>query len=216
MVATMKVVPQEYIEEFAVSALAEHPDNPNRGDDEAVGELIDANGFYGAIVVQRSSRLIIAGNTRYRAAVAAGAHTMPVLLIDVDDEEAQRIMLGDNAARDKADYDDTVLASLLEQLAASDRGLAGTGYQPEDLSDLLNMLATPSLDELGDRHGEHDPTDLWPVLRFKVSPAVRDRYLELVADVPGGDADQFAWMLERAETSSTSVKRRHAKASTPS
>lgn len=139
----MRIIDQEFVPDHPLADLAEHPDNPNRGDDSFVGQLIDDNGFYGAIIVQRSTHRILAGNTRYRAARDAGATSMPVMLLDVDDDEAMRIMLGDNRGRDAASTDTSVLASLLETLAASEAGLTGTGYGADELSDLLIRLNTP-------------------------------------------------------------------------
>jgi ParB-like chromosome segregation protein Spo0J len=181
-----------------IDDLLDHPDNPRLGDADTVRESIRTHGFYGAVVVQESSRRIIAGHNRRRQARAVGEETVPVLWLDVDDDTARRIMLVDNRSNDKADYDDRQLADLLTELAGLDGGLIGTGFTDEDMADLLAMVETPTLDELGDRHGEHDPADLWPVLRFKVPPDVKDRYARLVADVPGGDADQFAWLLDQA------------------
>ena len=100
----MRLLEQDYQPDYPIDSLTEHPDNPNQGDDALVADLIDANGFYGAIVVQRSRQRIIAGHTRWRAAKAQGAETIPVVIIDVNDDEADRILLGDNRARDRASY----------------------------------------------------------------------------------------------------------------
>jgi DNA modification methylase len=61
---------------------------------------------------------------------------VPVYWVDVDDATARRIMLADNRTNDLATYDDEVLAELLEAAAADD-DLLGTGYDGDDLDDLL-------------------------------------------------------------------------------
>jgi hypothetical protein len=43
---------QRYDPAADLVALLDHPDNPRRGEDSAVGRSVEANGFYGAIVVQ--------------------------------------------------------------------------------------------------------------------------------------------------------------------
>lgn len=106
--------------------LKEHPQNPRRGVVEAIAESIDVNGWYGAIVAQKSTGYILAGNHRYRAAVAAGAKTVPVIWMDIDDEAALRILLADNRTADLGHYDEAVLAGILESLPT----LGGTGYSP--------------------------------------------------------------------------------------
>src|SRR5262245_16196031 len=55
--------------EFApVLALRPHPQNPRTGDVAAIRASLDVNGWYGAIVAQRSTGFILAGNHRYKAA----------------------------------------------------------------------------------------------------------------------------------------------------
>ena len=62
----MNVIEQTFDEAIPVDDITEHPDNPRRGDDPAVEESMVRNGFFGAILVQRSTDHVIAGNTRYR------------------------------------------------------------------------------------------------------------------------------------------------------
>ncbi len=133
--ASAGVVPQDY-EVVDVETLALHPDNPRRGDLATIQESVESNGFYGAIVAQKSTRRILAGNHRWRAARSAGLTEVPVIWIDVDDDEARRILLVDNGANDRAGYDDAALRGLLER--AKDRGgLRGTGYRESDLQGLI-------------------------------------------------------------------------------
>jgi ParB-like chromosome segregation protein Spo0J len=120
--------------------LTAHPRNPRQGDVGAVVESIEANGFYGALVVQRSSGNVLAGNHRLAAAVALGIEKLPVLYLDVDDEAALRILLADNRTSDLATYDDRALAALLSELATVG-GLIGTGYDGDALDELLKDLA---------------------------------------------------------------------------
>jgi ParB-like chromosome segregation protein Spo0J len=106
----------------------------------AIYQSIEANGFYGAIVAQRSTGYILAGNHRYKAAVEAGAKSVPVIWVDVDDETAVRVLLADNRTNDVASYDNAVLAEILTELAAGP-GLEGTGYDGDDLDQIIGDLA---------------------------------------------------------------------------
>jgi hypothetical protein len=85
---------------------------------------MDANGFYGAIIAQRSTGYILAGNHRYRAAVERDAETVPVIWVDVDDDSALRILLADNRTADGGDYDAQALVDILADMG----NLEGTGY----------------------------------------------------------------------------------------
>lgn len=120
-----------------VTDLVEHPGNPRRSDDRAIEELIRANGFYGVLTVQASTRHVLAGNGRLRAAQRIGLAVVPVVWADVDDAEAERILLADNRASDLGGYDDAALVALLEQM---DSGLAGTGYNDADQALLARHL----------------------------------------------------------------------------
>jgi hypothetical protein len=158
---------QTFDEAIDIDAIHEHPANPRRGDDDAVAESIEANGFWGGILVQRSTGAIIGGNTRYRAMRAAGETTIPGFWIDCDDAEAKRIMLADNRTSDLAFYDDPLLVSLLGELHSTPEGLYGTGYD-DSAYDLL-LRQTDRQDEPtgvgqgntpGDRRESYDAADV--------------------------------------------------------
>lgn len=132
----MELVTQDY-ELVSVDKLAVHPKNPRRGDVLGLTHSVAANGFYGALVVQRSTGFVLAGNHRLLAAKAQGASEVPVIYVDVDDDRAQRILLVDNRSNDVATYDEEQLAELLGTLGETQEGLVGTGYSEDDLAALL-------------------------------------------------------------------------------
>lgn len=145
------------VERVALSELTQHPANPRMGDVGAIAESIEANGFYGVVVAQRSTGRILAGNHRVRAAEVLGLTELPVIYLDVDDDRALRILLADNRTNDLASYDDAGLVDLLADLAQTQDGLTGTGYDGDVLDELLADLDTsgftpggenPALDQL--------------------------------------------------------------------
>lgn len=123
-----------------VSKLSEHPENARRGDMSAISASIEANGFYGVVVAQKSTGHVLAGNHRLRAAKAAGAKEVPVAWVDVDDTEAKRILAADNRTSDLGTYDDEKLARLLDDLNAEGE-LSGTGFDVADLDEMINSLS---------------------------------------------------------------------------
>lgn len=123
--------PSEIIDE-PIDNIHPHPDNPRRGAVNKIAESLVSNGFYGALIVQRSSGHILAGNHRFLAAKQLGLSHVPVCYIDVDDDEAKRILLADNRTSDIGDYDNAVLVELLQSLPSLD----GTAYEQFEL-DLL-------------------------------------------------------------------------------
>lgn len=122
-----------------VGDLKSHPDNPRKGNIDALAESIRINGFYGAIVVQQSTGYILVGNHRWQAAKAVGLKKVPVIYVDVDDEGARKILLADNRTSDMSTYDESALVKLLSSI-----DLAGTGYDESDLDDIIARLDLPA------------------------------------------------------------------------
>lgn len=147
------VILNQTVATVAADALKTHPRNANQGDVGAIHESIVTNGFWGTIVAQRSTGYVLAGNHRLMAARQAGATEVPVAWVDVDDEAALRILLADNRTTRLGQDDPNVLATLLQELAVSDAGLAGTGYDGDDLDALIQGLQEPGADEWGDALG---------------------------------------------------------------
>lgn len=118
------IVDQEY-ELVDVDAIEPHPENPNKGDLDAIGESIDENGWYGVCVVQRSTGYILAGSHRWKSAKARNAPRVPVIWKDVDDVVALRILLADNETARKAAVDKDQVGRILAQLGT----VRGTGFR---------------------------------------------------------------------------------------
>lgn len=110
--------------------------NVNQGDLGSIVESVRVNRFYGAILAQKSSGKIIAGEHRWRAAQSEGLLSVPVIWMDVDDETAKRIMLADNRTTRLGLDDPAALAELLQGLPS----IEGTGFDADALNDLLSDL----------------------------------------------------------------------------
>ncbi len=117
--------------------LQAHPLNANEGDRRVIAESIEENGFYGAVYAHEATGYIIAGNHRWEQAKLAGAETIPVIWLDVDEKRAGKILAVDNRAARLGRDDSAKLAALLESF---DGDFVGTGYVETDLSSLLAKL----------------------------------------------------------------------------
>lgn len=151
----MRGVLAHQIEIVPTDRLTLHPKNPRQGDVGGIYESISENGFYGTLVVQRSTGYVLVGNHRLIAAREAGLEEVPVFYVDVDDERALRILLVDNRTNDRASYNEAELTDLLKALSEDSReGLSGTGYDGEDLDRLLADLERDTdkgfLDDIAD------------------------------------------------------------------
>ena len=130
-------MPPDKITNTPTGELTTHPDNPRQGDIGAITNSIEQNGWYGTLVAQRSTGRVLVGNHRLVAAIGLGLGEVPVYWVDCDDDEARRILVADNRTSDLAAYDEPGLASLLQAVMTSADGLVGTGYDGDDLDELL-------------------------------------------------------------------------------
>lgn len=125
------------VERVKIGDLRLHPHNARQGDVGAICQSLEAHGQYRPLVVQRSTGNVVAGNHTLQAAQALGWTEVDVTYLDVDDDQALRILLVDNRANDLATYDDSVLTDLLEALVRTEYGLAGTGFTGDDLDQMI-------------------------------------------------------------------------------
>lgn len=201
------------LQAFALGELATYHQNPNIGNPEVIEGSLRVNGQYRPIVVNKGTHTgrpneVLAGNHTLKAmrnlAEAEPAnsqwHTIDAYVIDVDNDQAKRIVLADNeTARKGTGYDNAVLADLLGGLP----DLAGTAFTQDEYSDLLASLEEVLPDPLdpagiGDddvkppRTGEDgliDSTDIDTQANSYVDASTR--LVVLTVPIP-----QFIWMQE--------------------
>jgi DNA modification methylase len=151
-------------DQVPIADLRPYERNPRRGHVETIKGSLEAHGQYRPIVVNKRDNVVLAGNHTLLAAEQLGWEEIAVTFVDVDDEQARRILLVDNRTNDLAGYDTDVLVGLLEELD----GLDGTGYEQDDLEALLDELER---DRQAPREDEPPPLPAQP----KTSPG--DLYL---------------------------------------
>lgn len=132
-----------------------HPDeltayhaNARRGDTTAIARSLETNGQYRPIVVNLGRHTgrpleVLAGNHTLAAARQLGWTKIAATTVDVDDQQAARIVAADNRLADLGDYDDAALLALLQDAGDLD----GTGYTDTDLEALLNTDTDDEPDE---------------------------------------------------------------------
>ncbi|MEO1064809.1 MAG: ParB N-terminal domain-containing protein [Actinomycetota bacterium] len=173
-----------------VDTLTPHPENPNQGDVGAIAVSIEEHGFFGTVLVQESTGTILAGEHRWQAARSLGILEIPVTFVDVDDDQARRILLVDNRTARIGLDDPNALATLLTTLAGTDTGLVGTGYDGDDLDQILSDLMRDDPIDFGDPDEDQDrsgsgngerPQTYDVVIPF-ATVEERDQALELLRD----------------------------------
>ena len=131
-----------------------YPDNPRRSNLEPLVESLERNDQYRPIVVNRRTMEVLCGNHIFLAAREAGFSEIAATFVDVDDEQARRILLVDNRTSDLGTYD---LEALLSVLQGFD-DLGGTGYDDRFLRELVAELSPAPLgqDEAPPPRGARD------------------------------------------------------------
>lgn len=167
-----------------IDSVCQHPDNPNNGDTDAIGESIDENGMVAPILVQSSTGYIISGNHTWETLVERQATVCPAVLLDVDDEQAIKIMIGMNQIPRLARPDKAAMLSLLQTVEAP---TVGTGISEYTMSALTKLAEMPPLYE--------DRT--WPTLSFRVPPKMIRAFRDLT-DEAITDTDRFELILRLA------------------
>jgi hypothetical protein len=124
-----------------VESLVTYDRNPRRGNVELIRDSLHAHGQYRPVVVRKDTNEVLAGNHTLLAARELGWTHLAATYVDVDDEQAARIVLVDNRAADLGTYDDADLLAILKELEASEAGLGGTGFADDDLDDLVALLS---------------------------------------------------------------------------
>lgn len=144
----MQKIKRLEVVDVAIADLELHPHNPRQGDIGEIMQSLEAHGQFRAIVVQKSRMRICAGNHTTQAAQLLGWKTIAAHVLDIDDDQALRILLADNQTGDQATNDPAILADLLEGLIGSEYGLEGTGFTGDDLDQLIADLDFEPVDEV--------------------------------------------------------------------
>lgn len=198
-------IEQEYVANFALDRINEHPANPNEADLGELHTLIGENGFYGAMIIQRQTPdgelrwRLLAGHGRRNTLLQKGRKFGPVFLIDVDDETAARILLGDNAVAKKSSTNEETLSRVLQMLNAKRGHLRGTAYDTDDLQDILGRLngktAEAQVNEF--TKAGKDVSAGWPIISIRVPPATLAKFSEVIRDFDGEKPhEKLASLLE--------------------
>lgn len=129
------------IQEKSIDSIKPYENNP-RINDEAVpfvAESIEKFGWQQPIVIDRDN-VIIAGHTRYKAALRLGLKTVPCKYADeLTPEEVDAYRIADNKTAELSTWDEDKLTTELEKCAAFDMSAFGFDAQdePEDPDDVV-------------------------------------------------------------------------------
>lgn len=207
---------QEYMK---LGDLRANTQNPKDHDTAGISASMTRFGYIEPVTIDERDGTLISGHGRIETLVAAKAagREPPDEDIIVDDDgdwtvpvnrgwsskneiEQKGALIALNKWVEAGGWHERTLADLLQSISDSPFGLDGVGVDRNELDDLLATLAgPPDLDELLDRLDPPTEEEFWPVLRFRIPPKLRERYLALVSGVDGGESEQFAHLVDLAE-----------------
>jgi ParB-like chromosome segregation protein Spo0J len=163
------------IQSVSISSLTAYPTNPRRGDIDAIALSLTAHGQYRPIVVQASTKFVLAGNHTLKAAKKLGWKKIKVVLVDVDEDTAKKIVLADNRLTDLAAYNEPLLKSLLQALPE----LNGTGFTASEVETLDRLISGDQKEPLGTSGNlKDDPEVKIAAWKFSVEQEAYDAWKE--------------------------------------
>jgi len=174
-----------------LSKLTRLPRNAKAHDLGAVHTSIDAFGFIDTITINRTTGRIIGGHGRVDALQQqkargksaprgireqGGEWLVPALMVDIPAEQEEAAAIALNRSGERGGWDDTTLAAVLADLAASNEEmLHATGFDGDDLDALLAELGSDAGNDAEDPGAQMDraeelnekwevqPGDLWEI-----------------------------------------------------
>ena len=171
--------------------------NPRTMTDDAMGRLVkllDAHGIVDPLIARRSDNMLIGGHQRLKAnSLRANPDTqVPVVYVDVNDEEAKALNIALNNTKAMGEYDNSILADLLQELDNGEIDVeAATGFAEKDIAELMHGLDEASRgdwEEAFDKVPEGEGSG-FQQMTFTVTDAQVDIVKRSMAKAKGGKFD---------------------------
>lgn len=146
------------VQQAKISEVKRYSRNPrnNEGAIEKCMASISEFGWRQPIVVD-SNMVIIVGDTRYQSAERLGEEYVPIHVADgLTPEQVKAYRLADNRVGEEADWDNSLLVLELGDLSAAGVDLSLTGFDEDELSDLLELDEEPGPGEGNGEGGDDD------------------------------------------------------------
>lgn len=128
------------VQDIKLSLLEPWEDNPRINNEavDAVVKSIESFGFNVPILCDQSFT-IIAGHTRWKAAKKIGMKSVPVIVLDITEDQRKAFAVADNKTSELAEWDCLKLRKVLEELKRKKINLPSLGYSQAELQALLTQ-----------------------------------------------------------------------------
>ena len=127
------------IKTVKISELRPHPKNPRVHPDSAIEKLVMSIKEFGWTnpILASADGFILAGHARLKAAKKAGMEEVPVIFLPLEGAKAEAYMIADNRLQEDTLWDEELLAGLLTELEETGVDLLLTGFDSEEVDDML-------------------------------------------------------------------------------
>lgn len=124
-----------------VEELRRWEENPrkNKAAISHVAESIERFGFASPIIARAEDKMIIAGHTRYEAALKLGLKSVPVRFMDLSKADSKLLALADNKTAEIAEWDEEELEKVLQSLVDEGHNVEGLGWNEDELQELIDL-----------------------------------------------------------------------------
>ena len=144
------------IEKVKLSDLNSPDWNPRYITDEDFKKLknsLETFGYVDPIIVNKHNMNIVGGNQRYQALKKLGWEEVDVVFIDEPDLNREKAL---NVALNKisGDWDTEKLNILMEELKLNDYDISFTGFEEDEITELIGNESVDSVIELSDEYAE--------------------------------------------------------------
>ena len=157
---------------------------------DALKGVLEEVGWVQQVIVNKRTGNLIDGHLRCQLAAREGQATIPVVYVDVSEDEEALVLatldpIGAMAATDKQKLDE-----LFQDINSDNENVQKMIAEIAEKEGVLGDL--PTLDDLESKFGEPNERDFWPIVRVQVSPDTFAKFTALMASTPGADeAEKF-------------------------
>lgn len=124
-----------------LNKLVPDPENPRTHDErnlKAISDSLREHGQVEPLLVQKSTKMVIAGNGRMMAMKSLGWDNAHVVMLDVDDSQARKLSIQLNRSGELAGWDEATLTKHLQELGElADFSIEGMGFDTNELDQLV-------------------------------------------------------------------------------
>jgi hypothetical protein len=162
---------------------------------DALKGVLEEVGWVQQVIVNKRTGNLIDGHLRCQLAAREGAQTIPVVYVDVSEDEEALVLATLDPIAAMAATDKQKLEELFQDINSDNENVQ---KMISEIAENNGLFDLPSLDELGDKYGETNERDFWPVVRVQVSPETMTKFKAIMDSMPGDDeAEKFDALVSR-------------------